>query len=292
MSQFKVSIDGEIVDENEAQVSVFDRGFLYGDSVFEVFRTYHRVPFGMRPHLARLERSAERLLIPMPVGTNVLAAEIEALIAASAKGDRYIRLILTRGTGPLTYDLLTASNPLRVIVSGPLRKLPDESYQKGIAAILLEASRPTDDARASGAKASNYLANLLAVHEAKRSGADEAFLLGRRGQVLEGATSNIFTVKDGRLFTSCGEPGILMGITRGFVFDLAKELGIEICEIELTPKMLYEADEVFITSSLREVMSVVLVDGHTIGSGVPGSIAHSLRRAYLEMVTKATDASI
>ena len=157
---------------------------------------------------------------------------------------------------------------------------------------LLEVSRPTDDARASGAKASNYLANLLAVHEAKQKGAQEALMLGRSGQILEGASSNIFIVKDGKLRTPEPQPGILVGITRATVLAAAAEEGIEAEEGEIRPNDLYDADEAFLTSSIREVMPVVSADGRTIGSGRPGPVTKQLHEGYLRAVARATGAGV
>lgn len=292
MLEGKVSIDGLIVDSERARVSVFDRGFLYGDSVFEVFRTYGGVPFAEKPHLERLARSAELLMISMPVSLETLSSEVAATLRAAGSGDWYVRVVITRGMGPLTYDLSTATKPLRVIIVAPLSLPPKGYYERGVAVCLLRASRPTDDERASGAKASNYLANLLAVHEAKQKGAQEALMLGRRGQILEGASSNIFVVKDGKVRTPEPEPGILVGITRAVVLAAAAAEGIEVQETEVRPEHLYEADEAFITSSIREVMPVVSADGRKIGPGTPGPITQRLVAAYHRVVREATGATI
>lgn len=292
MATGKVSIDGQVVDSGEARVSVFDRGFLYGDSVFEVFRTYGGVPFAETEHLERLGRSADRLMIPMPVSIERLSSEVRATLNAAGDGDWYVRVVITRGTGPLTYDPSTASAPLRVIIAAPVSVPPPEHYERGVAVSLLQASRPTDDERASGAKASNYLANLLAVHEAKQHGAQEALVLGRSGQLLEGASSNIFIVKHGTLRTPEPQPGILIGITRATVLAAAADEGIDAQEGEVRPEDLYDADEAFITSSIREVMPVVLADGHTIGQGTPGPVTKRLHEAYLRVVARATGAGV
>jgi branched-chain amino acid aminotransferase len=288
----KVSIDGRVVDGDEARVSVFDRGFLYGDSVFEVFRTYGGVPFAQQEHLERLTRSAKRLMIPMPVSIETLSSEVRAALDAAGEGDWYIRVVVTRGTGPLTYDPTTATTPLRVIIVVPLSLPPAQYYERGVAVALLRASRPTDDERASGAKASNYLANLLAVHEAKQLGAQEALMLGRHGQILEGASSNIFIVKDGKLITPEPQPGILIGITRATVLAAASAEGIEVEEGEVHPQDLYDADEAFLTSSIREVMPVVSADGQKIGSGVPGPLTKRLHQAYRRVVALAVEAGV
>ena len=288
----KVSIDGRVVDGADARVSVFDRGFLYGDSVFEVFRTYGGVPFAEREHLERLARSAERLMIPMPVSIETLSSEVHATLDAAGDGQWYVRVVITRGSGPLTYDPTTATEPLRVIIVTPLSVPPAERYEHGIAVTLLSASRPTDDARAAGAKASNYLANLLAVHEAQQKGAQEALVLGKRGQILEGASSNLFIVKDEVLRTPKPEPGILVGITRATVLAAAAKAGIAVEEGEVRPEDLFSADEAFITSSIREVMPVVAADGRAIGAGIPGPVTKQLHEGYLRAVEQAPRAGI
>jgi len=292
MAAGKVSVDGQVVDSSEARVSVFDRGFLYGDSVFEVFRTYGGVPFAQREHLERLQRSAGRLMISMPVSVETLSSEVGATLEAAGDGEWYVRVVLTRGTGPLTYDPSTAIEPLRVIIVAPVSVPPAEHYERGIAVSLLHASRPTDDERASGAKASNYLANLLAVHEAKQKGAQEALVLGHRGQILEGASSNLFIVKNGKVRTPEPQPGILVGITRATVLAAAHARGIEVEEAEVRPEDLYGADEAFITSSIREVMPVVAADGQTIGAGAPGPVTKRLHEGYLQAVARATGAGV
>jgi len=292
MQNAKVSIDGRVVDAADARVSVFDRGFLYGDSVFEVYRTYGGVPFAEAEHLRRLARSAERLMIPMPVPLEDLSAEVRATLDAAGEGEHYVRVVVTRGSGPLTYDPSTATTPLRVIIVAPLSLPPKERYDNGIAVTLLSASRPTDDPRAAGAKASNYLANLLAVHEAKQKGAQEALMLGRDGRILEGASSNLFIVKGGRVRTPEPQPGILVGITRATVLRAAAEEGIEVEEAEVRPEDLFSADEAFITSSIREVMPVVNADGHTIGTGTPGPVTKRLHAGYLRAVREATGTAV
>ena len=288
----KVSIDGQVVDSGAARVSVFDRGFLYGDSVFEVFRTYSGVPFGQREHLERLQRSADRLMISMPVSLETLSSEVAATLDAAGEGEWYVRVVITRGMGPLTYDPTTATQSLRVVIVAPVTVPPAERYERGIAVVTLHASRPTDDERAAGAKASNYLANLLAVYEANQKGAQEALMLGRSGQILEGASSNIFIVKDGTLRTPEPQPGILIGITRATVLAAAAAEGMPVDEAEIRPEDLYAADEAFLTSSIREVMPVVSADGQTIGSGAPGSVTKRLHRAYLQAVAEATGAGV
>ncbi len=280
----KVNIDGVIFDESTAVVSVFDRGFLYGDSVFEVIRTYEGVPFGEREHLERLARSCEKVLIPLPSSIDEISSEIKKTLAAATNEESYIRIIITRGTGPLNYDPSTARAPRRLIVVAPLQAPSNEVYERGVAVALVRASRPTDETRAAGAKASNYLASILAMHEAKQRGGYEAIILGSGGEVLEGASSNIFAIKNGKLLTPRGESGILEGITRAVVLEAAKRIELPCKQGVLFPADLYQADEVFITSTLREVVPVVRVDGHAIGTGQPGAITKRLHETYRQAV--------
>ena len=205
MAKGKVCIDGNIVDSAEGRVSVLDRGFLYGDSVFEVYRTYGGVPFAEREHLERLGRSADLLMIPMPVSIDVLASEVHATLAEAGEGEWYVRVVVTRGTGPLTYDPTTARSPLRVIIVVPITPHPEELYVRGAAVVLLNASRPTDDARAAGAKASNYLANLLA------GGGIEA-----RGKFRDGFGIHRKSISVELINANLGISGIIL--KTGFVF--------------------------------------------------------------------------
>ncbi len=286
----QVCINGALFSEEDAVVSVFDRGFLYGDSVFEVYRTYEGVPFAETEHLERLERSAARLLIPMPATLRQLSDEVQATCAAADNEDCYIRVVVTRGSGPMTYDPTTAKDPLRVIIVTPLPKVPAEFYDEGVAVRVMQVSRPTDDKQAAGVKASNYLANLLAVHEAKQRGAHEAIIIGRGGEVLEGASSNVFVVKDGRLRTPRAETGILAGITRATVLEAAHLASVPVDEATLFPQDLYDADEVFITSSIREVVPVVRVDDRQVADGRPGPVVKLLHEAYRTHVRRRTRA--
>ncbi len=276
----RVSIDGVLHAEADAKVSVLDRGFLYGDSVFEVIRTYAGVPFALHAHLARLAESGSRVLIRMPVPIETLEREVLATLADAANAESYVRVVVTRGSGPLNYDPTTARDPLRVVIVAALAPQPDALYEDGVAVVSVRAARPTEQGRAAGAKASNYLANLLAVHEARQRGGYEAILLGPGGEVLEGASSNVFVVTSGRVRTPRVEAGILAGITRGVVLDVAAAAGIPVDETVLFPNDLYLADEVFITSTLREVVPVVLVDGRRVGKGRPGPATVRLSEAF------------
>ena len=284
MSGRVVAIDGEVCEPARAVVSVFDRGFLYGDAVFEVFRTYGGRPFALDEHLARLRRSAERVFIAMPVDEATLRREVAVALAASGNEDSYVRLVVTRGSGPLSLDPDTATHPLRVLIVEPVVVPPREAYVNGVALVSVRARRATDETSASGAKVSNYLPNLLALREAKSRGAQEALVLDARGRVVEGASSNVFIVSAGRLATPPESAGILPGITRAHILAAATSLGIPADERDLMLDEVYAAAEVFITSSIRELLPVVRIDDRTIGTGSPGAVSRALHRRFREDV--------
>jgi branched-chain amino acid aminotransferase len=275
-----VLIDGVLYSADAARVSVYDRGFLFGDAVFEVLRTYGGALFAWDEHFARLRQSAQRVLLQLPVDSVTLRAEVERGVAAAGKDDCNVRIVVTRGTGPVTLDPGTAGSPLRVVLVEPVAPPPREAYADGIAAITVRTQRSVDGTAAAGAKVTNYLESLLAVGEAKAQGAQEALIVDGRGDVLEGATSNVFVAKGGRLTTPPEDAGILAGITRAYVLDAAARAGVAVEQRRLRPETLYDADEVFVTSSIREVLSVVRVDRRVIGTGAPGPLARTLHRAF------------
>jgi branched-chain amino acid aminotransferase len=279
-----VSIDGVIVGAGEARVSVYDRGFLYGDAVFEVLRTYGGVPFAVEEHVVRLRRSAERVFIVPPVDDVTLRGEIEQAIAVAGNDESYVRIVVTRGSGPLSLDADTASRPLRVILVEPVTPPAREAYAHGIAVVFVHSRRAVDGTAAAGAKVGNYLANLLALREAKARGGQEALVVDPRGHVVEGASSNLFVVLGGRLVTPPESAGILVGITRAHVLAAARELGVPVEERELVPSDVHGADEAFVTSSIREVLPVVAVDGRPVGAGLPGLMTRALHRRFREQV--------
>ncbi len=273
-----VSIDGKLFPPEEATVSVYDRGFLYGDSIFETVRTYAGEPFALADHMARLERSAALVGIPMPLPAADFAMEIRRAIRAARNPESSARAMLTRGSGPLGLDPALAGTPLRVILVEPLHPLPLEAYRDGVAVVTVRTHRAGDAAH--GAKVGNYLGSLLALKEARSRGAHEAIILDAQNHVVEGTTSNVFVVRAGELFTPPDRAGILLGITRAHLLEIAAELGHPLHEKPLTPADLTSADEVFISSTLREVVPVVSVDGHPISSGHPGPLTRALHAAF------------
>jgi branched-chain amino acid aminotransferase len=276
-----VMIDGRIVPPEQAVVSVFDRGFLYGDSVFETLRTYGGALFALDEHLARLQRSAERVLIPLPVPLATLRAEILSAVAAHEGAECYVRLTLTRGIGQsLGLDPELAQSPLRVVLVAPLTPLGLEVYERGISVVTFRAERPSDAPGVADAKIGNYLLAVLAMRAARAAGASEALLEDAAGCILEGSTSNVFAVFGRILLTPPTSAAILPGITRAHVLAIAAEAGIAIEQRSLPKAELSRADEVFICSSIRELVPVVSVDGQRVGPGVPGPITGELLRRF------------
>lgn len=275
-----VSIDGRLCPPGEQVVSVFDRGFLYGDSVFETLRTYDGVPFELEEHLARLERSAALVFIELSVSRAVLRGEIATALSASGNPESYVRVMLTRGEGALGLDPALAERPRRVIIVQPLLQPPAEQYTRGIAAVSYRTDRVLDATTAQGAKVGNYLISVLGLRQAKQSGASEALIVDGRGRILEGGSSNVFVVDGVGLRTPPLEAGILAGITRARVLELAAELGlvVELGDVQLEAAR--HAREIFITSSIRELLPVVRLDGAPVGTGRPGPVFQRLLTAF------------
>jgi branched-chain amino acid aminotransferase len=276
----RIALNGTIGDEASARVSVLDRGFLYGDSVYEVIRTYGGRPFALPDHLRRLQRSAELLDMQLPVELPQLTQEIEATIAAAGNPESYIRVIVTRGSGPIGLDPALASEPQRVVIVTPLRLLAPEVYETGVKVCLVAAGRTARGDLPLGAKSGNYLANLLSLRIARQHQAHEAIMLDAQGRVLEGSTSNIFAWIDDTLITPPLHVGLLEGITRAKVIALAQREAIPFEERELWADDLRRASEVFLTSTLREVLPVTQVDTHEVGNGHPGPLTLRVRRGF------------
>lgn len=284
-------IDGQLRPPGALHVSVFDRGFLYGDSVFETLRTYRGVPFELREHLARLARSAALVFIDLPVPVEQLEAEVLAAIEAGQNPESYVRLMVTRGQGALGLDPGLAERPLRAIIVQPLVAPAPELYTRGIGAISFRTQRQVDATSAVGAKVGNYLVSVLAMREARRVDALEALIVDASGGVLEGGSSNVFLVERGTLITPDVSAGILAGITRAQLLAVAAELGIAVQLKTPTLEQVYAADELFISSSIRELMPVVRLDDRTIGGGTPGPVFARLLAAFRARVNAPSGAS-
>ncbi|HTA88747.1 MAG TPA: aminotransferase class IV [Polyangiaceae bacterium] len=283
--QATVMIDGQLTVPEQAVVSVFDRGFLYGDSVFESLRTYDGRLFLLDAHLARLERSAARVLIELPVPLSQLREEVMTALAAQGSPEAYVRLMLTRGTAQsLGLDPELSGASRRVLMVMPLKPPPPEIYERGIAAITFRAERPSDAPSVADAKIGNYLLSVLAMRRAREQGAGEALLEDAAGNILEGSTSNVFAVFGGKLVTPPETAAILPGITRARVLELARDAQLPLELRAISRAELTRADEVFITSSIRELVPVVKIDGQPVGVGEPGPVARELLRGFRRAV--------
>ncbi len=323
LSEGVVFIDGARCAQGEAKVSIYDRGFLYGDSVFEVIRTYGGEPFGLREHVARLHRSAAKIELPLPWSEDSLEREIRGAVAAGAYPESYVRVIVTRGVGALGLDPDFAGAPTRVVMVHPLALPPASVYRDGVAVLVVESMRATDGTAAEGAKSSNYLANLLALRDAKRAGAYEPLFVDRgiRGttretnpetlddaEVLEGGTSNVFAIELGsdgaEVLVTPPDRRILGGITRKHVLDAATASGMQIRIEPITLRRFRTAKELFLTSTVREIVPIVRVltgskddpkdspkthaTAATIGDGTPGTRTRALHEAFRRHVHAET----
>jgi len=279
-----VVINGRVCLPEEARISVFDRGLWYGDSVFETLGTYDGQPFALTEHIQRLRRSAELVYIELGVSNEALAREVTEAVRFAGNPESYVRVIVTRGSGELGLDPSLAENPQRIVIVTPLRRPSQATYEHGVTAISVQTHRTTDATEAIGAKVGNYLVAVLAMKKAKAAGANEALIVERGGHLIEGATSNLFWVRGQELGTPPESAGILAGITRSVVIQAARELGVEVSYGCPRIDELATIDELFITSSIRQMLSVVRVDDHVIGDGHPGPVYRRLFERFQQIV--------
>ena len=284
-----VYVNGRIAPADQAVVPVYDHGFVYGEGVYETMRTYNRVPFLYDRHMRRLRQSAERLLLDVPFEDGTLLSWIEQTIAAAGELDEaYIRILLTRGVGELNYDPRSTPNPTTVIIVKPFEAPPARVFQDGIRISLVEMLRNHPRSVNPLIKSNNLLNNAMAMQAAYRSGADEALMCNYRGELTECSQANFFMVRGGAVLTPPSQAGLLEGVTRAFIFELGRELGIDVREETLTPNDLDSADEMFITSTTRELSPVVNVDGRAVGSGKPGAITRRMLARYQAQAQQLT----
>jgi branched-chain amino acid aminotransferase len=273
-----VNVNGRISGERDAAISVFDHGFLYGEGVYETMRTYNGRPFLYGRHMRRLRRSAAMILLDVPFTDDELADRI-ADTAAAARLDgseAYIRVLLTRGIGELTYDPKATPVPSVVIIVKPHVDPPPESYDRGVKVCLSPIRRNHPESLNPMIKSNNLLNNALAMQEALRRGGTEAIMRNHRGEISECSQSNLFIVTQGILMTPPLAAGLLPGITREFVIEIAREVAVPVREQTLHDADLFAADECFLTSTTKEIQPIVHVDDHRIGSGAPGLVTRKL----------------
>lgn len=276
----RVFLDGQVVAPEQARISVFDRGFLYGDSVVEVLRTVRGRAVDLDAHLDRLARSQHAVRLA-PVASRTVAAAIEATLIAADEREARIRVIVSRGPGDMKEDLAALGPPLLVVIVEPLRLPAPAAYERGAAAVTIGAV-PAPVALAPGIKPGSYLATVLALALARDAGADEAIRLDGEGRVVEGATSNVFAVIDREVRTAPPALGLLAGVTRGRLLALMREGGLPVTEVPFRPAELATADEVFLTSSIRGVMPVTRLDGRALSAGPVTRRAMALYQGYLD----------
>src|SRR5262245_14128561 len=282
----RVFIDGAVLPPEEAKVSVLDRGFLYGDSVYETIGTIHGRLFAARDHLDRLERSARRIGMRVPPRAEIEKAIAETVSAAGNPETR-VRVMLTRGVGKLDLDPASCDDSRLVVIAFPLGPPTREMFEKGVAVAIVSVTRNSPRAIDPAVKSGNYLNTVLALGEARRtSGAYEAILCADDGSIAEGASSNLFAVVRGEVWTPEPAVGILDGITRAKVMELARAAGIPLIERRIRPDELRGADEAFLTSATRSVLPITTIDGHPVGTGVPGPVTRRLMALYDELARR------
>jgi branched-chain amino acid aminotransferase len=279
----KIYIDGKLYEKEEAKVSVYDHGLLYGDGVFEGIRSYGGKVFRLKEHIDRLWESAKAIWLEIPITKAEMTKAVEDTLAVNGIKDGYIRLVVTRGVGSLGLDPNKCARPSIIIIADSIALYPEELYKKGLDIITSSVPRVQAAALSPRIKSMNYLNNILAKIEAIRSGCIEAMMLNHKGEVAECTGDNIFLVKKGRLLTPSPESDILEGITRNAVIELAHGMGIEVREVVLTRHDVYTADEFFLTGSAAEVIPVVKIDGRSIGDGKPGPITMKLKDAFYKL---------
>lgn len=277
---FFASVNGMVAPAEEARVCVLDNGFTFGDSAYETLRTYGGRPFEWGRHLARLRASTARLGFHIPLSDDDLRKRLDEVLLRAQNEESYIRLIVSRGVGDVSYHFEHVRGPTVVILVKPGIVYPESHYTVGIDVALVDVRRNHPRALDPAIKSSNLLNNVLAVRQAQAREAEEALLLNHDGQLAEGASTNVFLVRGGTVLTPPLTAGILAGVTREVVLHLLGELRIPVREQPLRVPDLLGAEEVFLTSSTREAVPVRRVDGRTIGEGRPGPVLRGLRDAF------------
>lgn len=283
----KIYLNGQLVGKEQAVVSVFDHGLLYGDGAFEGIRVYGGKVFLLKDHIDRLYESAKAIRLEIPMSPAAMIQATKDTVAANGITDGYVRLVVTRGAGSLGLDIRRTSNPQIIIIADTITLYPAEIYTNGMNLITASTIRNHPAALPARIKSLNYLNNILAKIEGTDAGTVEALMLNHKGEVAECTGDNIFILKNGVLKTPSPDAGILEGITRNAVLQLAREAGIPTQETTLIRHDLYVADEMFLTGTAAEVVPVVSLDGRKIGDGKPGPITRRLLELFHEFTRKA-----
>jgi branched-chain amino acid aminotransferase len=280
-----VYVNGTITGAAQATVAVFDHGFLYGEGIYETLRTYQRTPFLFERHVRRLRQSASLMALTVPYTDGELLQAVERTMEADGgRGEAYIRVLVTRGEGELTYNPAACPTPTLVVIVKAFPAPPERTFTKGIRVSLVGVRRNHPLALNPMIKSNNLLNNALAMQEALRHGGEEALMRNQAGELVECSQSNFFVVREGEVLTPPLAAGLLPGITREFVLELAGDLGMSARETTLRPEDLDTAAEAFITGTTREVTPVVAVDDLKIGDGAPGPITRRLLEEFRRRV--------
>src|SRR3954463_16704053 len=288
-----VYVNGKITPADEAVVPVYDHGFVYGEGVYETLRTYNRVPFLYDRHARRLRASASHLALTVPFSDDELSSWIgDTMAAAGAFQEAYIRVLLTRGVGELSYDLQSTPVPSLVIIVKPLEEVPARVLTDGIKVALVPILRNHPGSVNPIIKSNNLLNNALALQEANRRGADEGLMCNYRGELSECSQANFFIVRDGAALTPANDAGLLEGLTRDFLFEVGQDEGVDVRSQPRVPADLETADEAFITSTTRELSPVTQIDNRPVGNGKPGPITRKLLEAYRQRAHAVTRALV
>jgi branched-chain amino acid aminotransferase len=290
-----VNVNGQISGGEQATISIFDHGFLYGEGVYETLRTYNGEPFLFDRHMKRLRESAAMIMLDVPFSDAEFLRRSSDTMKAAGLGRRngrvdeaYIRILLTRGIGELTYDPAATPEPSLVFIVKPLPVPAGKDFENGVKVCMVDIIRNHPRSVNPIIKSNNLLNNALCMQEAMRKGGVEGVFRNYRGELSECSQSNLFIVKNGVVRTPTLDAGLLAGITRGFVFELGQGLGIKVEEASLKDEDLFSADEAFFTSTTKELMPIVQVDDRTIGSGKPGPVTRKLLAEFRRRANEMT----
>jgi branched-chain amino acid aminotransferase len=288
-----VNVNGRVSDQDHAVISVFDHGFLYGEGVYETLRTYNGQPFLFDRHMRRLRKSAGMLALEIPLQDEQIDARFRdtmrtAGLGDSAEREAYIRILVTRGVGELTYDPAATPIPSVIVIVKPNVDPPRDVFERGVRVSLVPIVRNHPGSVNPLIKSNNLLNNALAMQDAFRHGGFEGVMRNYKGELAECTQSNLFIVKNGAALTPPIDAGLLPGITREFLFEVGRDLGIDVREAVLKDDDLLGADESFLTSTTREVVPIVRVDDRTIGSGTPGPVTLALLAGYRKQAQELT----
>jgi len=282
-----VNVNGRVFDQDRAVISVFDHGFLYGEGIYETLRTYNGEPFLFDRHMRRLRASASMLSLAVPLDNDAIAARFRDTLAAARLGDAgreaYIRILVTRGVGDLTYDPSACPEPTIVVIVKEHVELPVEAYERGVKVAIVSILRNHPGTLNPLIKSNNLLNSAMGMQEALRKGAFEGVMRNYRGELAECTTANLFVVKNGAALTPPLDAGLLAGITREFLFEVGGRIGIPVREQVLRDADLLEADEAFLTSTTRELVPITRVDSHLIAGGSPGPVTKALLAEFRKL---------